>query len=377
MTSVTAAKRSVRRQNLAADGWLMLSAIAVASAVLVIASNWIGFACLCAPPTSISQLLEILLPTWVRPPADSIPLGLLPDLRRSRVLSDYGAVLIVPLVLQSVACAAVFVGTAVRSSASMGALAALILVCNPAWLLLLAQHQSIAVVLVAIMSGGALISAFSQTKLRYPLAATALFLGPLAVTSEGIGQNASAAVRPLLVLAALAPLLAVLAVLAVAFRPGRRTTAKATALGVVSLGVVAWVLVGLSQAGLPVRREIEEERAKLVSHRALGDLLRPFVRNAGSVVLWDQSARAPHFGRVTTLPGRNYISPYELSYALRSIDAPVLVIITCSQRNECIAAHNALDTIDIATEILLKGGTLSFGSESVQYSVIRLLIRRP
>jgi hypothetical protein len=377
VTGLAAAKRSVWRQNGTADGWMMLPAVVVPIAVLIMASSSIGFTCICDPATSILQLLEALLPASLRrvPTASWTPLGLLLDLQQSRVLTTDGAALLVAMLLQGVACAAAFGCIALRSTAFMGLLAALVLACNPAWLRLLAQAPGTATGLVAIVLGLAVMAAISRIHARFLIIAAAIGVGLfVAVTGWTSLGAAIAPAPPLLVGAAFGPFLGILVL---ALRPGQPDTVKASAIGVLVLGLIASMLLGVGGAGSSSRRQIEEEQAKLAAQRAFQDLLRPFIRSAGHVVLWDQTARTPEFGPVTSLPRRFDISPYELSYALRSMNSPVVVMIACAQRSDCSAAHGALDAIDVATQILLDGGRLSVGCKDLHYMVVRLLLVKP
>lgn len=376
VTGLAAAKRSVWRQNGMADGWMMLPAVVLPIAVLIMASGSIGFTRIGDPAASMLQLLEALLPASPRrvPTADWTPLGLLLDLQQSRVLTSDGAALLIAMLLQGVACAGAFVCIALRSTALMGLLAALVLGCNPAWLLLLAQAPGTAAGLVAIVLGLAVMAATSRIRARFLIIAAAIGVGLFVAVAGWMRLGAATAPPPLLVGAAFGPFLGILAL---ALRPGRPETVKASAIGALALGVIASILLGAGGAGSSSRRQIDEEQAKLAAQRAFQDLLRPFVRSAGHVVLWDQNARAPKFGPVTLLPRRFDISPYELSYALRIMDTPVVMVIACGERSHCSAARSALDAIDVATQLLLDGGRLSVGGKNLHYVVVRLLLVKP
>ncbi|WP_129159833.1 hypothetical protein [Bosea sp. Tri-44] len=355
---------------------MMLPAIILPIVMLIAASGSLGFDRIGASPTSMLQLLEALLPASARPApsVDWMPLGPLLDLQQSRALTPAGAVLLIAMILQGVACAAAFVCAALRSTALMGLFAALALGCNPGWLLLLARAPGTATGFVATLLVMALMGTIWRIQPRLLTVAAAIGVALLVAVTGSMSVGAANATAPLLLAGAtLGPFLGILAL---ASRPDQPGTVKALAIGALALSLAASMLA-IGGATSSSRRQVEEEQAKLVAQRAFQDLLRPFVRRAGHVILWDQTARAPKLGPVTLLPRRFDISPYELSYALRHVNSPVVVVIACEERSDCSAAHGSLDAIELSTMVLLNGGRLSIGSRYLHYMVVQLLPVKP
>ncbi|AZO80964.1 MULTISPECIES: hypothetical protein [unclassified Bosea (in: a-proteobacteria)] len=354
----------------------MLPAIILPIVMLIAASDSLGFARIGVSPTSMLQLLEALLPASARPApsVDWTPLGSLLDLQQSRALAPAGAALLIAMVLQGVACAAAFVCAALRSTAFMGLFAALALGCNPAWLLLLARAPGMAAGLAAAIPVLTLLGAIWPVHARFLAIPAAVGVALLVAVTGWMSVGATDAIAPLLLVGAtLGPFLGILALPP---RLSQSWTVKALAMGTLALSLIAlWLAVGGPASSS--RRPIEEEQAGLAAQRAFQDLLRPFVRRAGHVVLWDQTARAPKFGPVTVLPRRFDISPYELSYALRHMNSPVIVVIACEERSDCSAAHGSLDAIELSTMALLNGGRLAIGSGDLHYVVVQLLPVKP
>jgi hypothetical protein len=355
-----------------ANSWMALPAIILPLVMLIAVSGSIGFARIGDPPATMLQLLEALLPGSARPAPslDGTLLGPLLVLAQSRALTPAGAMLLIPMILQVVACAAAFVCAALRSSALMGLFAALALGCNPAWLVLLAQAPGMAAGLAAALLALALIETMWWIPVWFLTAAAAMGVASLAAVVGWMSDGVAGATAPLLLVGAtLGPFLAILALVS---WPGQPAIVKALTMGGLALSLIAALLV-IGAPPSSSRRQIEEGQAKFVAQRAFQDLLRPFVHRAGHVVLWDQTLRMPILGPVTVLPRRFDISPFELSYALRHVNAPVVVVIACEERSDCSAAHEALDGIEFATVVLLNGGRLSIGGKDLHYTVVESL----
>ncbi|TCR69993.1 hypothetical protein EV560_101395 [Bosea sp. BK604] len=355
---------------------MVLPAIMLPLVMLIAVSGCIGFARSGAPPASVLQLLEGLLSGFARPAPslDRMLLGPLLALEQSRALTPAGAALLVAVVLQVVACAAAFACAAPRSTTLMGLFAALALGCNPAWLVLLAQAPGMAAGLVAILIGLALTGTIWRIPALFLTVASVMGIALLAGVTGWMSVGAVDAMAPLLLAgASLGPFLGILAL---GSRLGEPATAKVLALGMLALSLIA-SLLAIGAPPPTSRRQIAAEQARGMTQRAFQDLLRPFVRRAGHVVLWDQTQRVAQFGAVTQLPRRADISLFELSYALRHASAPVVVVIACEERSDCSAAHEVLDAIEFETVVLLSGGRVSVGGKDLHYTVVQSLPTKP